>query len=156
MITLIVTGTQFERRFDTIRTLEIGDKLTLRHVKDNSYDAEAVAVYAADVQVGWIPREAATAIRGLKTRFAKVSALGTDTKGRWTHLEIKITFKDDSPAAKVIAEYGPVIASVLHHMSPKNPKQAEKIARLPKDEQKFAIEEWNMTQQAHEGGRRKK
>ena len=68
---------------------------------------------------------------------------GTDRTGKWTRVEIEIAYKLNSAAAKVIAEHGPVVASVLHLMSPKSVKHAQSIARLPKDEQKLAIEEWN-------------
>lgn len=153
-ITLRVVGTQYDRRYDVIRTLEPGTQVSLSHVKDNPHDSEAVSVILRGKQIGWIPREAATAVRGLKKRFAKVTYTGTDRHGRWTWLEISISFKVDSPAAKLIADHGPVVASVLYLMSPKDVEQATRIARLPKDEQKFAIEEWNMVSQDRKERRR--
>jgi len=155
-VRLAVTGTQFEHRFNLIRVLEPGTQVSLSYAKDNPHDPEAILVIHKGKQLGWIPREANTAIRGLKKQFAKVSRTGTDRTGRWTFLEIEITFKIDSPAAKVIAEYGPVVATVLHLMMPKDVEQAKRIALLSKEEQKLAIDEWNMTQQEGASRRRRR
>lgn len=145
-LSIPVAGTQFENRSKIIRTLEIGTKVHLVLVQDNQHDKEAIAIKLGDQQLGWIPREMATAIRGLNKRVALVTGIGTDQRGSWTQLTIEITYDESiSAAARVISSIGPVAASVLHKMHVKDPEEAVRIAQLPKDEQSLAIEEWNMT-----------
>lgn len=149
-----LSGTGFENRKDIIRTLDIGTKVRISPVK-NDRDAEALGVFLGKKQIGWIPMDMNTAVHGLGCTHGFVTSIGTDTNGFWTVCLIRIEYDSDSPAGKVVAQYGLTVASVLHKMHVKDPRRAQRIAELPKSEQNFAIEEWNMGHMSDEGHTRK-
>lgn len=70
-----VAGFQFHRGRAVWNLLAVGQSLRLVRELDNRFDARAVAVYWRDQQIGYVPRDANSAIAQMLDRGEKLSAV---------------------------------------------------------------------------------